>query len=65
MAEPTVQRTKVRFEVLGPLQVLLEGRPAALGGPQQRAVLAMLLINANRVIQLDRLVDAVWDGNPT
>ncbi len=65
MADPTVQWTRIRFEVLGPLQVLLEGRPAAIGGPRQRAVLAILLINANRVIQLDRLVDTVWDGNPT
>ncbi|HZY00600.1 MAG TPA: BTAD domain-containing putative transcriptional regulator [Dermatophilaceae bacterium] len=65
MADPALHRTSLRFEVLGPLQVLLEGRPAALGGPRQRAVLAILLINANRVIQLDRLVDSVWEGNPT
>jgi YVTN family beta-propeller protein len=64
MSDPTVQGTQLRFGLLGPLEVLQQGRPTVLGGPRQRAVLAMLLIHANRVIQLDRLADAVWDGNP-
>lgn len=33
-----------------------------LGGAKQRAVLAMLLLNANSVVSADRLIDAVWGG---
>lgn len=35
-----------------------------LGGHKQRAVLAALLIEANRVVSLDRLIDAVWPQRP-
>jgi len=35
-----------------------------LGGPRQRAVLALLLLEANRVVSLDRLAEDVWGGNP-
>jgi DNA-binding SARP family transcriptional activator len=50
----------VQFDILGPLQVLDAGRPLALGRPKQRAVLAILLLNAGRVVSLDRLVDELW-----
>jgi DNA-binding SARP family transcriptional activator len=50
----------VRFEILGPLQVLDAGHPLALGRPKQRAVLAILLLDAGRVVSLDRLVEEVW-----
>ena len=48
--------------MLGPLEVLRSGRAVPLGGPRQRAVLALLLIEANRVVSVDRLVDDVWGG---
>ena len=35
-----------------------------LGGPRQRAVLALLLLEANRVVSLDRLAEDVWGGHP-
>ena len=50
----------MQFEVLGPLQVLDAGRPLILGRPKQRAVLAVLLLDAGRVVSLDRLVEEVW-----
>jgi DNA-binding SARP family transcriptional activator len=43
----------VKFQVLGPLQVSCDGRPLAVGGTRTRAVLAMLLVNANRVVAAD------------
>jgi len=52
------------FGVLGPLQVLRSGRAVPLGGPRQRAVLALLLLEANRVVSLDRLGEDVWAGDP-
>lgn len=54
----------VRFNLLGTLQVTRNGSRVPLGGPRQRAVLALLLIEANSVVSLDRLVDQVWDGRP-
>ena len=39
----------MQFDILGPLQVLDAGRPLVLGRPKQRAVLAILLLDAGRV----------------
>src|SRR4051794_40152477 len=50
----------MEFRILGPLEVVEGGRSLALGGPLQRAVLAMLLVHANTVVSTDRLIDAVW-----
>jgi DNA-binding SARP family transcriptional activator len=52
------------FEVLGPLQMLADGRPVPLGAPKQRAVLAMLVLNRNRPVSVDALIDAVWEQEP-
>ena len=51
--------------ILGPLQVRLGGNPpVALGGVRQRAVLAVLALNAGQVVSTDRLVDDLWGENP-
>src|SRR5215472_2441113 len=34
------------FGILGPLEVVRDGRPVPLGGPRQRSVLALLLLEA-------------------
>ena len=53
----------MEFRVLGPLEVVGDdGEAVALGGPRPRAVLAALLVEANRTISVDRLIDAVWGG---
>src|SRR5262249_39408148 len=41
-----------------------DGRRLALGGPKQRAVLAMLLLDANRPVSRDRLIDGLWGESP-
>ena len=51
------------FGILGPLEVRRSGRAVPLGGPRQRAVLAVLLLQANRVVSADRLVEDVWAGH--
>ena len=38
----------VEFRLLGPLEAMLDGRPLALGGPKQRALLALLLLHRER-----------------
>jgi len=53
----------VQYRVLGPLEVEHDGAPVDLGRPKQRALLAMLLVNANRVVPTDRLVEDLWPGD--
>jgi DNA-binding SARP family transcriptional activator len=53
-----------RFGLLGPLLISVDARPVALGTPKQRAVLAMLLINRNRAVGTESLIDATWDESP-
>ncbi|HTT52195.1 MAG TPA: BTAD domain-containing putative transcriptional regulator [Streptosporangiaceae bacterium] len=54
----------MRFALLGPLEVSIEGKRLELGSNRQRVVLAMLLLHAGRVVPVSRLVDALWDGEP-
>jgi DNA-binding SARP family transcriptional activator len=54
----------LQFRVLGPLEVLVDGTPARLGGPRQRSLLALLLVHANEVVPVARLVDEVWGDDP-
>ncbi|WP_449348955.1 BTAD domain-containing putative transcriptional regulator, partial [Streptomyces shaanxiensis] len=52
------------FGILGPLRVLRSGAALPLGGPRQRAVLALLVVELNQAVPTDRLIDEVWDGDP-
>jgi SARP family transcriptional regulator, regulator of embCAB operon len=52
------------FGVLGPLQMTANGADVALGPAKQRAVLATLLINRNRTVPVDSLIDAAWQEHP-
>ena len=52
------------FRILGPLEVSDETGPLLLGGLKQRAVLALLLLDAGRVVSVDRLIDALWGEQP-
>ena len=56
--------TRLRFRLLGPVQVLLDDRPVPLGGTGMRGLLAMLLLDANQVVSLDRIVDVLWSHEP-
>jgi predicted ATPase/DNA-binding SARP family transcriptional activator len=53
-----------QFHLLGPLSVTLEGEPLALGGQKRRALLAALLLEANKAVSRDRLIDALWGEDP-
>src|SRR5215211_1621307 len=59
-----LRRGVLEFRVLGPLEVLKDGRAHALGGRKQRALLAVLLLDAGRVVSVDRIVDALWGERP-
>jgi DNA-binding SARP family transcriptional activator/streptogramin lyase len=50
----------MEFRVLGSLEAVAEGRSLALGAAKQRALLAVLVLNDNRIVSTDRLIDALW-----
>jgi DNA-binding SARP family transcriptional activator len=52
------------FRILGPLEVVADDGPVRLAGARQRATLASLLLNANRVVSVDRLADDLYAGAP-
>ena len=54
----------VEYRILGPLEVDVGGRRVPTGGPKQRTLLAVLLVHANQVVPVTRLVDAVWGEAP-
>jgi SARP family transcriptional regulator, regulator of embCAB operon len=54
----------LQFAVLGPLQLRAGSALVPLGAPKQRAVLAMLVMNRNRAVSVDALIDAVWGESP-
>jgi DNA-binding SARP family transcriptional activator/DNA-binding beta-propeller fold protein YncE len=56
--------TALDFRVLGPLEVAANGTFLPLGGAKQRAVLALLVLNANEVVPLDRIIDELWGETP-
>ncbi|HJQ74065.1 MAG TPA: winged helix-turn-helix domain-containing protein, partial [Gaiellaceae bacterium] len=53
-----------QFRVLGPVEALVDGRPATLGAPKQRGLLALLLVNRRRVVTAEQLIDGLWGENP-
>jgi predicted ATPase/DNA-binding SARP family transcriptional activator len=54
----------MEFRLLGPLEVVDDGRALELGGLKQRALLAVLVLEANRVVSVDHLIDALWEEEP-
>src|SRR5215213_7443317 len=47
----------MEFRLLGPLEVVEDGRAVAVGGRQPRRLLALLLLHTNEVVSADRLID--------
>src|SRR6266545_1120575 len=56
----------MEFRILGPLEVCDEVQVLSLGGAKQRALLAILLLHANEVVSVERLLDDLWgERQPT
>jgi DNA-binding SARP family transcriptional activator len=53
-------RVTLEFRILGPFEVSDETGQVALGGPKQRGLLAILVLEAGRVVPTDRLIDLLW-----
>jgi DNA-binding SARP family transcriptional activator len=54
----------LKFSVLGPVRAWRDGVEVALGPRQQRAVLAVLLLNNGALVPVDQLIDALWGSRP-
>jgi len=54
----------MEFLILGPLEVVDDGRTVPVMGAKPRALLATLLLHANEVVSDDRLIDALWGDDP-
>ncbi|MFI9839862.1 BTAD domain-containing putative transcriptional regulator [Nonomuraea sp. NPDC051941] len=55
----------MQFGILGPLQVRSPGgEPLAIGGPRPRALLALLLLDAGRMVSVERLIDGQYGDRP-
>lgn len=57
-------RERLRFTVLGPVRAWRGATPLAAGSPQQRALLAALLLRGGRTATAPELVDALWGDEP-
>jgi DNA-binding SARP family transcriptional activator len=56
-------RTAIEFRVLGPLEVSRGGRALSIAG-KPASLLALLLVHANEVVSIDRLIDGLWGDTP-
>ena len=52
------------FRILGALEVEDRGQSLPLGGHQQRALLALLLLRANEVVPVDEIIEDLWGAEP-
>ncbi|HYI17993.1 MAG TPA: BTAD domain-containing putative transcriptional regulator, partial [Solirubrobacteraceae bacterium] len=50
----------MEYRILGPLEVVEDGRVVALGGSRSRALLALLLLHANETLPAERVIDELW-----
>lgn len=54
----------MRFRVLGPLEILRDEHPVTLSGTRLRSLLVALIVDAGKVVSLDRLTEVVWGAQP-
>ena len=57
-------RRRMEIRLLGSVEASADERAVALGGSKQRAVLAMLGLEANRLVSADRLIEGLWGEEP-
>src|SRR5688572_22008952 len=53
----------MEFRLLGPVQAWSQGQPVRLGLRKERLVLAVLALEANRMVPVERLIGLAWPGD--
>ena len=64
LTENAADTPSLEFRILGPVQVVRASGDVPLGSRKQRTVLALLLLEAGRVVPSDRLIEDLWQGRP-
>src|SRR3954463_2951928 len=54
----------MEIRILGPLEIIDGDRRVSIGAPKQRALLAALILRANRVVPTGELAEHVWGDTP-
>ena len=54
----------MEFRILGPLEVMDDGRELSIRGRKLQALLALLLLNAGETVSRDRLIAELWGDDP-
>jgi predicted ATPase/DNA-binding SARP family transcriptional activator len=54
----------MEIRLLGPVEVVADAGPVHIGSPKQRAVLAMLALDAEQVVATDTLIEGLWGEHP-
>ncbi|WP_370949601.1 BTAD domain-containing putative transcriptional regulator [Amycolatopsis sp. cg5] len=55
---------RARFRLLGPLEIIRDGHDRTPGPFRQRVLLAILLLNANKLVTTDAIIDQMWGARP-
>ena len=63
-SQPEVGEVNMDVHLLGPVEVVSDETSVALGGPKQRALLAMLALEAGSTVSVERLIDGLWGDDP-
>jgi DNA-binding SARP family transcriptional activator len=63
-SHPSTTGDPPNFRLLGTVQAWGDGEELELGGPLQRALLALLLLNVGRVVSREQLIDGLWETEP-
>lgn len=53
----------MQYEILGPVRVIDNGETIDIGSRKQRTLLALLVVNANRVVTTERIIDELWPND--
>lgn len=63
-ADQPSRADSVRYKILGPIEVSNGSTPVRIPPGRQPIILGALLLEPNRVVSIDRLIDVVWDEKP-